>query len=945
MPVIRPIEASRSIDIGGIPDTRIDSSVGQGLSQIGGAISNHANMQNQMALRRQQMEQQVDDFATNQAFQRWQDDNALDFAKQQEAMNPSGKGFTDNVSGIYTKRSEEFLKSVPDSLKPKFAELVATSRNQWIDKGAAAEIDQRNNWYRTSITERQQTLQNQVFNDPAMFDAAKQDAHRTIDASGLSPTEKEKLKKQADEMFSLTIGERDIRTSEANPSYANGAAGRLGITGAVRTAHGGDAMSILRKFEGFRETPYWDVNAHRIGYGSDTVTTADGRIVRVEKGMKVSRADAERDLARRTKEFERTSVSQVGVENWNNLPANVQAALVSVAYNYGSLPSNVADAARSGDINRIAAAVEFRGNDNGGVNKKRRAEEASIIRGSSQISGNAPAFDAAAMDPRYANLTLQQRLTISDRMQAAAQRGQTAINAQNKAAYDAGNNNLLLGIHEEKITSVEQIYAAGLKPEDTLVALKALEYRQGNQMAASKTIEALAGGTWAGDVYNSKDKKNLDLAGDAIMKNVPTDQQQHVFEGVTKQTGYVPESYYNKLRAGLDSQIPNDFGQAMELAYRINQASPIAFGRSVGGDGIQKKVNDYDYMINKLAMKPEDAWKRLAEENNPDKIRDRKALEPLEKQFVKDLTDGDLNKQVVQIFDEWWTSDPQVGFTNQTSVAIQSDYLEMARREFVRNGGDAGRAKDNASKQMKDLYGVTQITGSKVIMRNPPDKYWPHVPNVSDPMGYVKTQLIDELKAAFPDDKTLNSREDPNGITMTINGISFDKNDVATRRAMESRFRDDAINRVRLTPLLSTQQEIDAKKMPGYMVSYVDEKGNEQVLNNGRPWNPDFTTALNAQREEQAEREVVAASVGQQMRGIAEDQTIMGQMEDGGREATLDAFIAGPASTPQTIANPNPGFSAPVPQSANPSVQGNLKQQRTQLFQNAKDSGMLNGDQ
>src|SRR5690606_21723846 len=240
MAVINPITARRSIDIGGIPDTRVDNSVGHGLSQLGGAIGSAAEANNMLANRRLEMQRQADEFAANQAFQRWQDDNALEFGQSQQKMDPSGRGFTDTVSGIYTKRSEEFLKSVPASLQPRFQELVATARNQWIDKGAAAEIDQRNTWYRTGITERQQTLQNQVFNDPAMFDAAKADAYRTIDASGLPPAEKEALKKKTDEMFSLTVGEREIRNAEANPGSISGAATRLGVA-----AVGGDAVDTV----------------------------------------------------------------------------------------------------------------------------------------------------------------------------------------------------------------------------------------------------------------------------------------------------------------------------------------------------------------------------------------------------------------------------------------------------------------------------------------------------------------------------------------------------------------------------------------------------------------------------------------------------------------------------------------------------------------------------
>jgi hypothetical protein len=62
---------------------------------------------------------------------------------------------------------------------------------------------------------------------------------------------------------------------------------------------GHDAMAVVRHFEGFKDEAYWDVNHHRVGYGSDTITKPDGTVAEVKPGDKVSREDAERDLKRR----------------------------------------------------------------------------------------------------------------------------------------------------------------------------------------------------------------------------------------------------------------------------------------------------------------------------------------------------------------------------------------------------------------------------------------------------------------------------------------------------------------------------------------------------------------------------------------------------------------------------------------------------------------------
>jgi GH24 family phage-related lysozyme (muramidase) len=160
------------------------------------------------------------------------------------------------------------------------------------------------------------------------------------------------------------------------------------------------AKDVVRGFEGYRDTPYWDVNAYRIGFGSDTVTKADGSVVRVTPGMKITRADAERDLQRRlTKEFIPGIIKMVGQDKWSRLPGPAQAALASVAYNYGSLPFIVANAVVMGDIEDIAQAVESLKGHNAGVNEGRRMKEAAIIRGMTGIS-----IQSAAAMPSFGSI-------------------------------------------------------------------------------------------------------------------------------------------------------------------------------------------------------------------------------------------------------------------------------------------------------------------------------------------------------------------------------------------------------------------------------------------------------------------------------------------------------------------------------------------------------------
>lgn len=162
------------------------------------------------------------------------------------------------------------------------------------------------------------------------------------------------------------------------------------------------ASQVLRQFEGFIAKPKWDVNHLRLGYGTDTITTASGQVIKVTAGMTVTKEDAERDLQRRiSTEFMPGAREKVGAEAWDKLPPDAQAVLTSLAYNYGSLSKlpTVVNAARAGDLNAMASAIEARQYDNESVNKTRRLKEAAIVRNAGSTASTAPAATASATKP------------------------------------------------------------------------------------------------------------------------------------------------------------------------------------------------------------------------------------------------------------------------------------------------------------------------------------------------------------------------------------------------------------------------------------------------------------------------------------------------------------------------------------------------------------------
>lgn len=193
----------------------------------------------------------------------------------------------------------------------------------------------------------------------------------------------------------------------------------------------GSALDMLRRLEGFKSGTYWDVNHHRVGFGSDTVTRADGTVEAVREGMTVTPADAERDLQRRVFITQSKISGTVGQDKWDGLSAPAKAAVTSVAYNYGTLPESVTNAIRTGDPAEIAAAIRGLESHNDGVNKKRRNEEADAVIGADI------ARDGQAAQNYFTNLeTYLSTIKDPDVQDLTRKRINAMLETQHKAATE-----------------------------------------------------------------------------------------------------------------------------------------------------------------------------------------------------------------------------------------------------------------------------------------------------------------------------------------------------------------------------------------------------------------------------------------------------------------------------------------------------------------------------
>ena len=310
---------------------------------------------------------------------------------------------------------------------------------------------------------------------------------------------------EALELYRQAAEELDAQTFEPFLDAVQGATGSLEKSAA-----------LLRQFEGYRATPYNDPrrdrngnqigpNIYRAGYGSDTVTLADGSVRKITQGMRVSVADANRDLIRRIGEFQTTVRSQIGSNRFEQFTQDQQAALTSIAYNYGSLPDRIVEAVRSGSNEQIAAAIRGLGADNGGINAKRRSAEAFFFTGrgtdldyevqAAQEAADARAEGQAATAATLADLDQQlareQLITLGKDRQLAQQ---DAINqALKENANISGEDLARVAEQAGKIWDEENVIRVRKAEEEATAArLEEMEWQIDQQELINQGLERQA---------------------------------------------------------------------------------------------------------------------------------------------------------------------------------------------------------------------------------------------------------------------------------------------------------------------------------------------------------------------------------------------------------------------------------------------------------------------
>lgn len=763
MAVIQQIEAGRRLSKGSRPSTRIDTSsaqagqnLGNSLRGFGSTVSSIAlrsqnldqqdtlaneNLDQQIALRKERNDAALQGFTTDQEFRRFQQSEASAFTDTANtSMAPNGAGFAEAYSKDFAKRASDFLASVPPAQLPKIQERLATYRQGQILRAAQTQRAKTDEYVATGIQSASDNAAGLIAQDPGQYDVAVQDINQMIDEAPWSDARKSVAKKSAEKFLLSARAETYLRE---NPAVLTGDQG-TNVAGSAKRM----ATKLIKGFEGFRTGTYWDVNAHRLGYGSDTITLPNGTVKRVRKGDKVSRADADRDLARRSEEFASTAAEQIGGKTWGALPANVQAGLTSVAYNYGSLPSKVVSAARTGNPAAIAQAVAGLSGDNKGINRKRRMQEAAVING-----GKVPDVKGGGGDgelylaPETEGLPFAERLKFYDQAVSAVDANAREQKARDSAEYSQHLGGVKLGIETGEVSSERQILDDNILTDaDKATQLKGFRTKSKENADVSALVEQLQAddGSAGRNVFDSSDRKVVDKAYDQTVAKLPEEKQQAFAGEVIRQTGVVPQTVVADTRKLIESRDVAEVQRGLSVASNIEGIRPNSLAARSGGEAIKKDVAVYEAALRRGAT-PEEAAQRVMDMRDPEKVKARQATlsDKETKKWVADqTTESALRDEFDQVFGPG--GNPQIGAGPAQRNAILGDYRVMLEDALLETP-DRDAAKDIALSRFREIYDVSSLNvqGERVLMRHPPEKSYPSIGGSHD---YLMKSLKADLK-------------------------------------------------------------------------------------------------------------------------------------------------------------------------------------------------------
>lgn len=338
--------------------------------------------------------------------------------------------------------------------------------------------------------------------------------------------------------------------------------------------------------------------------------------------------------------------------------------------------------------------------------------------------------------------------------------------------------------------------------------------------------------------YNKEDRDVLDSLfntpafRDAIGKGDPQAIQLLFQTGL--KTNYMPKAAAETVQWLISQDDPKQAAMGHQIAAGLLARKPYLFDEVADGAKIKKHAETFS-ALKTLGYSDAETLQRMKEFDTPEWEAKKEQRAILAKTEAAKITAQD----VANVWDEsYWSGVSPNGFGNE--VVALGQYKEIFR-ENVTRFGNVDIAKKVTALQMKRMWATTEVSGSKTLMRYPPEKFY-------KPVGNVKA-----LKQWFGGATKSDHAWLTTDLQRTIRAATGEKVDPGN---------------IAIAADAQTQREVMRGQPPSYTVLYKDKNGIIQSLFNKR-WTPDQKGAEDAFAKAFADKRAAAE---EQMKQKAETE-------------------------------------------------------------------------
>lgn len=314
----------------------------------------------------------------------------------------------------------------------------------------------------------------------------------------------------------------------------------------------------------------------------------------------------------------------------------------------------------------------------------------------------------------------------------------------------------------DEITRMEQNRT--ISPDQKASLFKMLDAKNKERMADAAKLEKVAQALQGNGYLDPKDDKEaIDFtyinAVKPQMQGLAPDAQKEMLVNFVNKVGVVPDQMQSQLRGVFRGGNPEAKVFYADLVGRIQEAKPEAL------DDIENRDIAQAVMINELVKSGTPNLEAVA------RVEDmQKSINPARLQILKTELSEARGKSTVADrltkakapFSNMFgiapslPDDPQLGY-NQ---ALLNDYERIYESWYNYTNGDAKIAEDQTKKSLNRLWGVSEINGSKRLVKYPIEKAYPNI----DP-AELRKKLVADVKAI---EKYKDVNEEDIAITLSM---------------------------------------------------------------------------------------------------------------------------------------------------------------------------------